>query len=68
VAGAAGNQAFVFLGTAAFNTADGKIGELRYEKSATGVTVYGDQNGDGIADFVLRVDGVSSLAAGDFVL
>ena len=64
----AGNQAFAFLGTAAFNTADSKIGELRYETSTTGVFVYGDHNGDGLADFVIRVDGVSSLAAIDFVL
>lgn len=64
----AGNQAFAFLGTAAFNTADSKIGELRFEKSVSGVYVFGDQNGDGIADFVIRVDGVSSLAAGDFIL
>jgi len=68
VADASGNQAFAFIGTAAFNTADSKIGELRYETSATGVIVYGDQNGDGIADFALRVDGVSSLSAGDFLL
>jgi hypothetical protein len=66
--GAAGNQAFAFLGTAGFNTADSKIGELRYEQSGTRVYVYGDQNGDGVADFVLRIDGVTALAASDFVL
>lgn len=65
---ASGNQAFAFLGTAAFNTADSKIGELRYEQSGTLVYVYGDQNGDGIADFALRIDGVTGLAASDFVL
>ena len=67
-AASSGNQAFAFLGTAAFNTADTIIGELRYEQSGTRVYVYGDQNGDGIADFVLRIDGVTALAAGDFVL
>ncbi|KUR72444.1 hypothetical protein AQZ52_04090 [Novosphingobium fuchskuhlense] len=66
--GAAGDQAFAFLGTAAFNTADSKIGELRYETSSSGVIVFGDGNGDGVADFAIRVDGVSSLTAGDFVL
>lgn len=65
---AAGNQAFAFIGTAAFNTADAKIGEVRYVASASGVYVYGDQNGDGIADFMIRVDGTSSLSAADFVL
>ena len=64
----AGNQTFAFLGTAAFNTADSKIGEVRFERSASGVFVHGDQNGDGIADFVIRVDGISSLSAGDFIL
>jgi hypothetical protein len=64
----AGNQAFAFLGTAAFNTADSTIGELRYETTTSGVFVFGDHNGDGVADFVIRVDGVSSLAAMDFVL
>lgn len=67
-AAAAGNQNFAFLGTAAFNTADSRIGEVRYEQSGTRVYVYGDQTGDGIADFVLRIDGVTALAAGDFVL
>jgi hypothetical protein len=64
----AGNQAFAFLGTTAFNTADSTIGELRYETTTSGVFVFGDHNGDGVADFVIRVDGVSSLAAMDFVL
>jgi len=64
----AGNQTFAFLGTAAFNTADSRIGEVRFDRSASGVFVYGDQNGDGIADFVIRVDGISSLSAGDFIL
>lgn len=67
-AASVGNQAFSFLGTAAFNTTDSKIGELRYEQSGSRVYVYGDQNGDGIADFVLRIDGVTTLAAGDFIL
>lgn len=68
VAGATGDQTFAFLGTAAFNTADARIGELRYEISSSGVHVFGDQNGDGIADFMIRVDGVSSLSVADFVL
>ncbi len=68
VAAAAGDQTFVFIGSAAFNTADSHIGELRFEVSAAGITVYGDQNGDGVADFALQVNGVSSLAASDFVL
>lgn len=68
VAAASGNQTFAFLGTAAFNTTDSTIGELRYETSAKGVFVYGDQNGDGVADFMIRVEGTSSLTAADFIL
>jgi hypothetical protein len=30
--------------------------------------VEGDTNGDGTADFVIRVDGLQNLTAADFVL
>jgi serralysin len=56
-----GNQAFSFLGQAAFH---GKAGELRF---ADGV-VSGDVNGDRSADFKIDVVGLSALAKGDFYL
>ncbi len=57
----AGNQAFSFLGQAAFH---GKAGELRF---ADGV-VSGDVNGDKSADFKINVAGLSALSKGDFYL
>lgn len=66
--GAAGDQAFAFLGTASFNTADSVIGELRYDQHAGRTWVYGDQNGDGVADFALRIDALVTLRGIDFVL
>jgi len=60
-----GDQAFAFLGSAAF---DNHAGELRYEQISGNTYVEGDTNGDGIADFMIRVDGLHTLASGDFVL
>ncbi|WP_225009885.1 M64 family metallopeptidase [Novosphingobium percolationis] len=67
-AGHGGDQAFAFIGTAAFNTGDAAIGELRCAYSATSTYIYGDQNGDGRADFMLALTGTTPLAASDFVL
>ena len=61
-----GNQSFGFIGTQGFHHV---AHELHYTDSGTGgVIVSGDLNGDGIADFTINVDGVSSLVSGDFVL
>ena len=61
-----GDQAFTFIGTGAFtNTA----GELRYQLVNTNVFVYGDTNGDGIADFMIRLANFTApLTEGDFVI
>lgn len=67
-AAAAGDQAFAFLGTAAFNTSDDRIGELRYQTGANVTWLMGDQNGDGLADFMIRLNGVHTMVAADFVL
>ncbi|MEZ5875448.1 MAG: hypothetical protein R3D30_11680 [Hyphomicrobiales bacterium] len=60
-----GNQKFKFIGKHDFH---GKEGELHYVKHGTSVWVEGDVNGDGRADFQIKVDGVSSLSSGDFQL
>ena len=60
-----GNQAFAFVGTAAF---DGQAGELRYEQVSGNTYLSGDTNGDGIADFMIRLDGFHTLASSDFSL
>jgi len=60
-----GDQAFAFIGTNAFsNTA----GELRYEIVNGDTFVYGDTDGDGVADFTVLVTGSHTLTATDFVL
>jgi serralysin len=57
----AGDQAFSFIGKSAFS---GAAGQLRF---ASGV-LSGDTNGDKMADFVMKVTGLSALAKGDFYL
>jgi Ca2+-binding RTX toxin-like protein len=59
------DQAFTFIGNAAFHHT---AGELRFEAATRGLVVMGDTNGDGIADFAIFVSKVASLAASDFVL
>ncbi|MGL4396544.1 MAG: choice-of-anchor L domain-containing protein [Hyphomicrobium sp.] len=62
---AAGNNKFSFIGTKEFTN---KAGQVRYEKESGYVLVEGDVNGDGKADFVIRLDKVVTLLKGDFIL
>ncbi len=59
-----GDQAFVFKGTAAFS---GTNGELRFEKQASDTYVYGDTNGDKVADFVIHFDDAIAFQTSDFL-
>ena len=62
-----GNQAFSFIGTAAFS---GISGQLRITLKGTTTIVSGDVNGDSIADFriaLLNVNDLANLTAIDFV-
>ncbi|TMJ13760.1 MAG: calcium-binding protein, partial [Alphaproteobacteria bacterium] len=62
--GAAGNNAFAFIGSAAFsNTA----GELRAYQSGSEWFVEADTDGDGVANLIISVASDHALAAGDFV-
>lgn len=56
---------FTFIGTANFHKV---AGELRYAVSGSTTTIQGDVNGDGVADFWLKVAGKIAFAATDFVL
>jgi serralysin len=56
------NDAFRFVGTAAFSEA----GDLRYETRADGVHVFGDVDGDLIADFEIIVTGQTMVGNLDF--
>ncbi|MXQ13888.1 calcium-binding protein, partial [Microvirga makkahensis] len=56
-----GDQAFVFIGSKAFS---GQAGQLKFSSSV----LSGDINGDKVADFQIKVSGVSALATGDFYL
>jgi Ca2+-binding RTX toxin-like protein len=62
---AAGDQAFTWIGNAAFG---GTAGELRTEIVGNTTYVYGDRDGDGTADFALWLTGQIGLTEGDFVL
>ena len=60
-----GDQNFTFIGTSAFT---GLAGQLRYSVVAGHAFVEGDTNGDGSADFLIRIENMTSLQAGDFML
>ena len=59
------DDAFVFLGTAAFA---GVAGSLRYDKGPLRTVVSGDVNGASVADFEIELTGRVTLTAGDFIL
>lgn len=59
-------NAFVWMGSAAVFT--GIPGELRYVSGSGETVVYGDVNGDLIADIQITLSGVIALEAGDFIL
>ena len=56
----ANDQAFSYIGNAAFSAA----GQLRL----VGGVLSGDTNGDAVADFEIALTGVSVLGVGDFGL
>ncbi len=61
-----GDQAFVFINHNRFHIQSGR--ELRYEVVGGNTYVYGSTNGDAIADFCIKLDGVHTLTSSDFVL
>jgi hypothetical protein len=63
--GTGANDAFSFIGAAAFSNV---AGELRVANYSGGVYVLGDVNGDGSADVSVALRGTHSLTATDFLL
>ncbi len=59
------DDAFKFIGKKAFA---GNAGELRYEQKNGNTFVYGDVDGDGIADFGIKMISHIDLVKGDFWL
>lgn len=60
----AGNQAFVFVDSAALTSA----GQVRFATNGTSSFVLDDPNSDGVADLNALLSGVTSLTAADFIL
>jgi Ca2+-binding RTX toxin-like protein len=65
--GVAGDQAFTFIGAAAFSQT---AGELRVYQSGADFIVEGDTNGDGVADLSIQVTTFNGLGldSADFML
>lgn len=54
-----------FIGNAAFSNV---AGQLRYEQHFAAVNIFGDMNGDGVADFQILLTVTSEIAAADLIL
>ena len=64
-AGTLKDDAFAFIGRAKYS---GSAGEQRYRPKDGDAFVLGDTDGDGRADFVIRIRKVDTLQADDFLL
>ena len=64
-AAATGDQAFSWIDTGAFT---GVAGQLRYAQVGGDTVIYGDNNGDKVADVQIVLTGLYTLGAGDFAL
>ncbi len=61
-----GDDAFHFIGSDDFT---GTAGQLRYDQlGGVATIVEGDTDGDGEADFAIRLDGTHNLVQSDFIL
>jgi Ca2+-binding RTX toxin-like protein len=61
----AANDAFKFIGSAAFS---GKAGELQAVAYGDGMKISGDVNGDGRGDFTIILHNVTAVSANNFYL
>lgn len=60
-----GDQAFKFIGSAAFGHV---AGELHTYQSGGHTFIEGDVNGDGLGDFLIQIHTATTLTSADFVL
>lgn len=60
-----GDSGFTFIGSSAFS---GDAGELRFIVKGGNLSLMGDVDGDGKADFTIHFDHVTTLVQGDLVL
>ena len=63
IAGTVADDAFTFIGTAAFSN---QAGQLRFETVDGLVHIFGDVDGNGVADLHIMASGPQVLA-GDFI-
>lgn len=59
------NDSFSFIGSKAFS---GHVGELRVAKKASDTYIYGDTNGDKVADITIHLDDAVTMSKGYFFL
>jgi hypothetical protein len=70
ISGMGGDQAFAFIGDAAFSNVAGQL-RAAFDANANLWTVQGDIDGDGTADFQILLTTTSTqqqIGAGDFLL
>lgn len=60
-----GDQAFTFIGSAAFS---GVAGQLRFQVTSGITSIFGDVNGDAIADLQINLQGSFTLQSSAFLL
>lgn len=60
-----GNQAFDFIGSQSFRK---DAGELRAYKSGGNTFISGDTDGNGVADFTVKISGHKTFVDADFIL
>jgi hypothetical protein len=64
-----GPDQFVFVGTGAFTAGSAGFAEaeIRYQVTGGLTSIFGDTNGDGVADFQIDLQGTHSLTVTDFI-
>ena len=61
----AANDHFKFIGAQDFH---GVAGELHYTVEGDGITLYGDTNGDAVADIAIHLSGITTITSSAFFL